>query len=58
LFAIILEFDGRTKTGKVETKRDRGCQRLDKQNSGGVFTVGKRQAAVENVCEVNSDPQQ
>ena len=28
---------------------DRSCQRLVKQNSGGVFTVGERQAAIKNV---------
>jgi len=37
--------------GKTEMEMDRRCQRLVKQNSGGVFAVGNivRQTAVENV---------
>ena len=38
---------------------DRLCQELVKQNAGGVFTTGKRQAAMQNVGTGTdlSDPQ-
>ena len=41
--------DGRRQMWYTEAKTDRRCQRLVKQNSGGVFTVGEGRAVMENV---------